>query len=159
MLTIGLKFQVNMTWSPKNRTLCLWRRTEGQTHLHKYRSKRSKDLYYAIKQAMDKAATRTVSGGPGRSNWELFGFEGKFLTYECSFAPSGTELGGEFPVQDLTTGEGGLIQVCMEGVGLLFACSKVSRTLQADKLDCRRSKQTKLNQFNRKSKNHNQVSA
>lgn len=46
----------------------------------------------------------------------------------------GTELGGEFPVQDLTTGEGGLIQVCMEGVGLLFACSKVS-TLE-DKLDC-----------------------
>ena len=54
-----------MTYCPKNRTLCLWRRTEGQTHLHKYRSKRSKDLYYAIKQAMDKAATRTVGGGPG----------------------------------------------------------------------------------------------
>lgn len=35
------------------------------------------------------------------------------------------ELGGEFPVQDMTTGEGGLLQVCMEGVGLLFANSKV----------------------------------
>jgi hypothetical protein len=38
---------------------------------------------------------------------------------------TGTELGGEFPVQDMKTGEGGLLQVCMEGVGLLFANSKV----------------------------------
>lgn len=38
---------------------------------------------------------------------------------------SGIELGGEFPVQDMRTGEGGLLQVCMEGVGLLFANSKV----------------------------------
>lgn len=35
------------------------------------------------------------------------------------------ELGGEFPVQDMVTGEGGLLQVCLEGVGLLFANSKV----------------------------------
>ena len=39
----------------------------------------------------------------------------------------GVELGGEFPVQDMKTGEGGLLQVCMEGVGLLFATSKVSQ--------------------------------
>ena len=38
----------------------------------------------------------------------------------------GMELGGEFPIQDLRTGEGGLLQVCIEGVGLLFADSKVS---------------------------------
>jgi hypothetical protein len=37
------------------------------------------------------------------------------------------ELGGEFPVEDLNTGEGGLLQVCMEGVGLLFANSKVRK--------------------------------
>lgn len=37
----------------------------------------------------------------------------------------GMELGGEFPIQDLRTGEGGLLQVCIEGVGLLFANSKV----------------------------------
>lgn len=40
----------------------------------------------------------------------------------------GMELGGEFPIQDLRTGEGGLLQVCIEGVGLLFANSKVSVT-------------------------------
>ncbi|KAH1027277.1 hypothetical protein HUJ05_000819 [Dendroctonus ponderosae] len=37
------------------------------------------------------------------------------------------ELGGEFPVQDVATGEGGLLQVCMEGVGLLFANSKADQ--------------------------------
>lgn len=60
-----------------------------------------KELYYCIKDAMEKAAAR------GRS------------------ANTGVELGGEFPVQDMRTGEGGLLQVCMEGVGLLFANSKV----------------------------------
>ena len=38
----------------------------------------------------------------------------------------GRELGGEFPVEDQATGEGGLLQVCMEGVGLLFANTKVN---------------------------------
>lgn len=32
-------------------------------------------------------------------------------------------------MQDCTTGEGGLLQVCLEGVGLLFATSKVKSTL------------------------------
>jgi len=27
-----------------------------------------------------------------------------------------SELGGEFPVEELHTGEGGLLRVCMEGV-------------------------------------------
>lgn len=40
-------------------------------------------------------------------------------------AGAAPELGGEFPVQDMGSGEGGLLQVCMEGVGLLFANSKV----------------------------------
>ena len=38
---------------------------------------------------------------------------------------SGPELGGEFPVQDVKSGQGGLLQVCMEGIGLLLANSKV----------------------------------
>ncbi|KAK9297645.1 hypothetical protein QLX08_008705 [Tetragonisca angustula] len=91
---------VNMTYSPKNKVLCLWRRNGGQTQLHKYYTKKCKDLYYCIKDAMEKAAAR------GRG------------------ANVGIELGGEFPVQDMRTGEGGLLQVCMEGVGLLFANSK-----------------------------------
>lgn len=57
-------------------------------------------MYYCIKDAIEKAAAR------GRANL-------------------GVELGDEFPVQDMRTGEGGLLQVCIEGVGLLFANSKV----------------------------------
>ena len=41
--------------------------------------------------------------------------------------PTGMELGGEFPIQDLRSGDGGLLQVCIEGIGLLFANSKVRR--------------------------------
>ncbi|XP_012287241.1 MAP kinase-activating death domain protein isoform X2 [Orussus abietinus] len=91
---------VNMTYCPKNKVLYLWRLNGGQTQMHKYYTKKCKDLYYCIKDAMEKAAAR----GRG-ANTEV-------------------ELGGEFPVQDLETGEGGLLQVCMEGVGLLFANSK-----------------------------------
>ena len=97
---------VNMTYSPKNKVLCLWRRNGGQTQLHKYYTSKCKDLYYCIKAAMERAAARGVGG-----------------------VSSGMELGGEFPVQDLQSGEGGLLQVCMEGVGLLFASSKVKQML------------------------------
>ncbi|GJQ84730.1 hypothetical protein Trydic_g21135 [Trypoxylus dichotomus] len=88
---------VNMTYSPKNKVLCLWRRSGQQTQLHKYYTKKCKQLYYCIKEAMERGGV----------------------------AGSAPELGGEFPVQDMSSGEGGLLQVCMEGVGLLFAHSKV----------------------------------
>lgn len=63
-----------------------------------------KELYYSIKECMERAAAKGLAGGVASLNMEL---------------------GGEFPVEDLKTGEGGLLQVCMEGVGLLFANSKV----------------------------------
>ncbi|XP_045489111.1 MAP kinase-activating death domain protein isoform X2 [Pieris rapae] len=87
---------VNMTYSPKIRILCLWRKNGGQTQLHKYYTKKCKALYYSIKEAMEKSGRKQEAA----------------------------ELGGEFPVQDCASGEGGLIQVCMEGVGLLFHHSK-----------------------------------
>ncbi|RZC37304.1 MAP kinase-activating death domain protein [Asbolus verrucosus] len=87
---------VNMTYSPKNKVLCLWRRNGQQTQLHKYYTKKCKQLYYCIKEAMERGGV----------------------------AGTAPELGGEFPIQDMSTGEGGLLQVCMEGVGLLFANSK-----------------------------------
>ncbi|XP_073964964.1 rab3 GDP-GTP exchange factor [Choristoneura fumiferana] len=87
---------VNMTYSPKIRVLCLWRKNGGQTQLHKYYTKKCKALYYCIKEAMEKSGRKQDAA----------------------------ELGGEFPIQDCASGEGGLIQVCMEGVGLLFQHSK-----------------------------------
>ncbi|RWS05737.1 MAP kinase-activating death domain protein-like protein [Dinothrombium tinctorium] len=97
---------VNMTYSPKNKVLCLWRRNGGQTQWHKYYTRKCKELYYCIKEAMERAAARGAGALPG------------------------TELGGEFPVQDMKTGEGGLLQVCIEGVGLLFAHSKVGNAFK-----------------------------
>ncbi|KAG5681528.1 hypothetical protein PVAND_010952 [Polypedilum vanderplanki] len=88
---------VNMTYSPKTKVLCLWRRNNEQTQLHKYYTRKCKELYNCIKEAMERSGSN---------------------------AGSAPELGGEFPVQDCTTGEGGLLQVCLEGVGLLFATSK-----------------------------------
>ncbi|XP_049865121.1 MAP kinase-activating death domain protein isoform X7 [Pectinophora gossypiella] len=73
---------VNMTYSPKIRVLCLWRKNGGQTQLHKYYTKKCKALYYCIKEAMEKSGRRQDAA----------------------------ELGGEFPVQDCASGEGGLIQ-------------------------------------------------
>ena len=42
-----------------------------------------------------------------------------------TFLCTGLKLESEFPVQDIKSGQGGLLQVCMEGIGLLFANTKV----------------------------------
>lgn len=56
---------VNMTYSPKNKVLCLWRRNGGMTQLHKYHTKKCKELYYCIKNAMERAAAKGAGALPG----------------------------------------------------------------------------------------------
>ncbi|MCP9265477.1 MAP kinase-activating death domain protein [Dirofilaria immitis] len=87
---------VNMTYSPKTRVLCLWRRHEGKVHMHKFYTRKCRELYTAMKEAMERAATR-----------------GKVTL-------SGRDLGGEFPVQDMESNQGGLLQVRIDGIALLF---------------------------------------
>jgi len=58
---------VNMTYSPKNKVLCLWRRIGGLTQLHKYYTKKCRELYYCIKDAMEKTATRGAGALPGNN--------------------------------------------------------------------------------------------
>lgn len=41
---------------------------------------------------------------------------------------TGRDLGGEFPVQDVQTNQGGLLQVRIDGVALLFADRQVLNT-------------------------------
>lgn len=53
-------------------------------------------------------------------NWILVAF-----WFNSGVSPSGPELGGEFPVQDMKTGEGGLLQVTLEGINLKFMHSQV----------------------------------
>nr|AAP22161.1 MAP-kinase activating death domain protein splice variant 1 [Mus musculus] len=66
---------INMTYCPKTKVLCLWRRNGSETQLNKFYTK--------------KVLRVCVWAG----DW------------------IGPELGGEFPVQDMKTGEGGLLQV------------------------------------------------
>lgn len=92
---------VNMTYCPKTRVFCLWRKHNGKSQLNKFYTKKCKELYNCVKSSMEKAASKTNGKVPG------------------------LELDSEFPVQDMRTGQGGLLQVCMEGIGLLFANSKL----------------------------------
>ncbi|VDN42580.1 unnamed protein product [Gongylonema pulchrum] len=87
---------VNMTYSPKTRVLCLWRRHEGKVHMHKFYTRKCRELYAAMKEAMERAAAR-----------------GKVVL-------SGRDLGGEFPIQEMESNQGGLLQVRIDGVALLF---------------------------------------
>uniref|UniRef100_A0A673CZK9 MAP kinase-activating death domain protein n=1 Tax=Sphaeramia orbicularis TaxID=375764 RepID=A0A673CZK9_9TELE len=77
---------INMTYCPKTKVLCLWRRNGQETQLNKFYTKKCRELYYCVKDSMERAAARQQSIKPG------------------------PELGGEFPVQDMKTGEGGLLQ-------------------------------------------------
>uniref|UniRef100_A0A8C4I9H2 MAP kinase-activating death domain protein n=1 Tax=Dicentrarchus labrax TaxID=13489 RepID=A0A8C4I9H2_DICLA len=71
---------INMTYCPKTKVLCLWRRNGQETQLNKFYTKKVRNC---------------------------------------------PELGGEFPVQDMKTGEGGLLQVTLEGINLKFMHSQV----------------------------------
>ncbi|VIO87749.1 Regulator of presynaptic activity aex-3, putative [Brugia malayi] len=87
---------VNMTYSPKTRLLCLWRRHEGKVYMHKFYTRKCRELYTTMKEAMERAAKR-----------------GKVTL-------SGRDLGGEFPIQDMESNQGGILQVRLDGVALLF---------------------------------------
>uniref|UniRef100_A0A8C0BYB1 MAP kinase-activating death domain protein n=1 Tax=Buteo japonicus TaxID=224669 RepID=A0A8C0BYB1_9AVES len=93
---------INMTYCPKTKVLCLWRRNGQETQLNKFYTKKCRELYYCVKDSMERAAARQQSIKPG------------------------PELGGEFPVQDMKTGEGGLLQVTLEGINLKFMHSQVT---------------------------------
>ncbi|KAM5316619.1 MAP kinase-activating death domain protein isoform 10-T12 [Glossophaga mutica] len=92
---------INMTYCPKTKVLCLWRRSGSETQLNKFYTKKCRELYYCVKDSMERAAARQQSIKPG------------------------PELGGEFPVQDMKTGEGGLLQVTLEGINLKFMHNQV----------------------------------
>lgn len=110
-----------MTYSPKTKVLCLWRRNNEQTQLHKYYTRKCKELYNCIKESMERSGSNASAPELGMKKWQIM------CANSCTLIIF-IIIGGEFPVQDLTTGEGGLLQVCLEGVGLLFATSKVKYT-------------------------------
>nr|CAD2180348.1 unnamed protein product [Meloidogyne enterolobii] len=91
---------VNMTYSPKARVLCLWQRHDDQVHMHKFHTKKCRQLYNAMKSAMERAASR-----------------GKYQT-------AGRDLGGEFPIHDVERNEGGLLKVRIDGIQIQFVNSQ-----------------------------------
>lgn len=48
---------INMTYSPKNKIVCFWRKADGQTKLDKYYTRKSQELYNCIKESMQRAIT------------------------------------------------------------------------------------------------------
>ncbi|KAI6187935.1 MAP kinase-activating death domain-containing protein [Aphelenchoides besseyi] len=88
---------VNMTYSPRTRVLCIWRRQDDKVHMHRFYTRKCRQLYGCMKKSMEQAAAR-----------------GKVTI-------AGRNLGGEFPVHDIETSEGGLLQVRIDGIRLLFA--------------------------------------
>lgn len=98
---------VNMTYCPKTKVLCLWCKHENETQLNKFYTKKCRELYFSIKEAMEKAVTRLNNSSNNPTQ------------------PSGSELGGEFPISDLETDAKGVLQICMDGIGLQFDDKKV----------------------------------
>ncbi|UMM38752.1 hypothetical protein L5515_016107 [Caenorhabditis briggsae] len=92
---------VNITYSPKTKILCLWRRHDDKVHMHKFYTKKCRELYQCMKAAMERAAAR------GKVNVE------------------GRALGGEFPVHDTESNLGGLLQVRCDGVAVIFADKQI----------------------------------
>ncbi|XP_068760950.1 MAP kinase-activating death domain protein-like isoform X2 [Montipora capricornis] len=92
---------VNITYCPKTKVLCLWCRQKEETILNKFCTKKCKALYFCIKESLQRAADRLSDKG------------------------TGVQLGGEFPVKDLSTDEDGCLQVTLEGIGLKFATRRV----------------------------------
>lgn len=60
---------INITYSPKNKVVCFWRKSDGQTKLTKFYTKKSQELYNCIKESMLRAATtRGTSRGEFRAS-------------------------------------------------------------------------------------------
>ncbi|CAI4223935.1 unnamed protein product [Auanema sp. JU1783] len=92
---------VNMTYSPKSKLLCVWSRSDDKVNMHTFYTRKCKELYEALKNAMKRAADR------GQYNIE------------------DRALGGEFPIHDVERNEGGLIQIRSDGIVILFESKKI----------------------------------
>uniref|UniRef100_A0A5F5PMG9 MAP kinase-activating death domain protein n=1 Tax=Equus caballus TaxID=9796 RepID=A0A5F5PMG9_HORSE len=58
---------INMTYCPKTKVLCLWRRNGSETQLNKFYTKKCRELYYCVKDSMERAAARQQSIKPGET--------------------------------------------------------------------------------------------
>lgn len=88
---------INMTFCPKTKVLCLWRRNGQETQLSKFYTKKCRELHQCLQEAIQNSAARRHR----------------------------PELGGEFPVTDAKTDEAGKLQVSLDGIIIRFQNSKL----------------------------------
>lgn len=76
-------------------------------------NKKCRELYFSIKEAMEKAVSRLNDAIGTTAN-----------------LPNLSELGGEFQILDLKTNTNGTLEICMEGIGLVFNDEKVKQSIK-----------------------------
>ena len=139
---------VNMTYCPKTKVLCLWCKSEGETELNKFYTKKCRELYFSIKEAMEKAVTRLNSAINAQANSSnaasatgaaaaaagsisasttssSLAMPASTSTNAATVLPNSNELGGAFPICDTETNQQGTIEIGMEGITLTFNDNKV----------------------------------
>ncbi|KRZ84587.1 MAP kinase-activating death domain protein, partial [Trichinella sp. T8] len=103
---------VNMTYSPKTKVVCLWRRnSEGKVSLNKFYCKKCRSLYTYAKSVMEKAAAKGKVALPAYF----------MIVINLHSYSEGKELCGEFPIQDIETNQNGLLNVRIDGLIFTFA--------------------------------------
>jgi hypothetical protein len=130
---------VNMTYCPKTKVLCLWCKSDSETELNKFYTKKCRELYFSIKEAMEKAVSRLNSAMSAEANNLAAAASISASNTSSSLAlassasatavnsmPNSNELGGAFPVCDIETNSQGTIEIGMEGITLTFNESKVN---------------------------------
>jgi hypothetical protein len=76
-------------------------------------NEKCRELYFSIKEAMEKAVSRLNDAIGTTAN-----------------LPNLSELGGEFQILDLKTNIHGTLEICMEGIGLVFNDEKVKQSIK-----------------------------
>lgn len=143
---------INMTYCPKTKVLCLWRRNGQETQLNKFYTKKvstrtpppppsswkrrlqTQPSLSPSSVGSSTTASKTAWREPQPGSRALNQVRREFRGHARGCprgrrtdlrSPPGPELGGEFPVQDMKSGEGGLLQVTLEGINLKFMHSQV----------------------------------
>ncbi|CBY07943.1 unnamed protein product [Oikopleura dioica] len=88
---------INMTFCPKTKVLCLWRRNGQETQLSKFYTKKCRELHHCLQEATQNSAARRHR----------------------------PEIGGDFPVTDARTNKDGSLRVSLDGIIIKFEKSKM----------------------------------
>ncbi|KXJ17599.1 MAP kinase-activating death domain protein [Exaiptasia diaphana] len=118
---------VNITYSSKTKILCLWYRKGDDTVLSKFCTKKEtigcvfmslNSLLHGYLRHLERLDIDCING-------ELKYDDDDDNDDDNDDDDDGPQLGGDFPIQDMETGENGHLQVTLEGIGLKFCTKRV----------------------------------